>query len=66
MNQLMLQKKDEKVHGWTFMIDEQLIKLNLASEEEPNIMLVSAKILIASMGQIQQLCSKFLNVFKWS
>ncbi len=32
MNQLMLQKKDEKVHGWTFMIDEQLIKLNLGSE----------------------------------
>jgi hypothetical protein len=33
LNELIdVTKKDEKVHGWTFIIDEQLIKLNLGSE----------------------------------
>jgi hypothetical protein len=33
LNELIdVTKKDEKVHCWTFMINEQLSKLNLGSE----------------------------------
>jgi hypothetical protein len=57
---------NKQITGWTFIIDEQLNKLNLGINEEPRIMLVNATLFGQFQVKVKQLSTKFKDVCAWS
>lgn len=57
--------KYKEIVGWIIMIEEQLMKLNLGSEE-PKDVLIGAILLTTFQIQVMELLMKYKYVFAWN
>ncbi len=58
--------KNKQITRWTFIIDEQLNKLNLGTNEEPCMVLVNVILSRQFQVKVKQLLTKFKDVFACS
>jgi hypothetical protein len=58
--------KDKKIIAWIVTIEEQLVKLNLESKEEPKEVLINAILPSVFQAQIRKVLMEHKNVFAWS
>jgi hypothetical protein len=58
--------KDKKIASWIVTVEEQLVKLNLGSNEEPKEILINAILPSVFQTQIEKVLMEHKNVFAWS
>ncbi len=58
--------KDQKIVGWSIITKEQLVKLNLGTQVEPQDVLVNAILPTAFQLQVKNLLTDYKDVFAWS
>jgi hypothetical protein len=65
MRLLTLHSNTKEIVGWIVIVEEQLMKLNLGSEE-PKDVLIGAILLATFQIQAMELLMKYKYVFAWN
>ncbi len=55
-----------QIVGWTFIEDQQLMKLNMVTNEKLQMVKINAQLEIGKVMEVEQLLKEFKNVFAWT